>query len=288
MAQKVAEYVVERVLAEMDKGVVPWHKPWRVGGDRNIVSKKGYQGINTLLLMIEREKHGYKSDWWMTFNQAKGLGGSVRSGAKSAMVVYWKVGEMKDDKAESGKRKTFLLRYYNVFNADSVDGVKVPVEVTREHTPVVEAEMVFRTYLDYSKVGLGHGGDRAYYAPVDDKIQLPMPEAFHTVTDYYGAAFHEAVHSTGHTSRLKRFTVNEYDVKNYAREELVAEIGAAMLRTTTGVETDKALAQSAAYLKTWRDRISEDHNLIITAASRAEKAYHLIMQDQDAAAESTE
>lgn len=296
MAQAVAGYVTERVLASIDAGVAPWSKPWRVNAAKNLVSKKPYRGINVWLLAHEKAKHKYQADWWLTFNQAKAAGGSIKAGAKSAMVVFWKISDHKEGcscatckaaRADSERKggKTFLLRYYNVFNADSVTGLKIPPVVERVHNPMDECEAVMKRYLDYAKVGYEVGGDMACYSPVEDVIRMPRPEAFKAAEYYYTTAFHEAVHSTGHEKRLDRLNSKGGEMKGYSREELVAEIGAAMLNAHVGIDTREVIEHNAAYLKHWRDTIAADNNLILTAATRAEKAYHMIVGEQDAHAE---
>jgi len=283
----VAGYVTERVLASIDAGVAPWAKPWRVDAAKNLTNKKAYRGINIWLLAYEKDKQGYASDWWLTFNQAKTKGGSIKAGSKSAMVVFWKKNDHKDGcrcgpcvaataDAENQRGQYFMLRYYKVFNADCVSGIEIPAVETKDHAPIAECETVMRRYLDYSKVGYAHGGDRACYSPSEDAIKMPVPERFKSPEYYYTTAFHEIVHSTGHASRLNRLG-KDGDMKGYSREELVAEIGASMLNAHAGIDTREVMEHNAAYLKHWRDTIAADNNLILTAASRAEKAYRLII-----------
>jgi antirestriction protein ArdC len=284
----VAGYVTERVLASIDAGTAPWSRPWHVDQAKNLVSKKPYRGINVWLLDYEKAKHKYSSDWWLTFNQARASGGSVKPGSKSAMVVFWKISDHKDGcgcakcvsaRAETGARgKLFMLRYYKVFNADCVTGIKVPEAVAKtKHQPIPECEAVLKRWLDFSKVKYGHGGDRACYSPVLDEISMPDLDKFKGPEYYYTTAFHESVHSTGHKSRLDRLDNRGGGMDGYSREELIAEIGAAMLNAKTGIDTRAVIEHNAAYLKHWRDAIAKDNNLILSAATRAEKAYHMIV-----------
>jgi antirestriction protein ArdC len=176
-----------------------------------------------------------------------------------------------------------MLRYYLVFNAEQVDGAVVPATETRTHQPIAEAEAMAAGYLAPTPGGpvLRHvAADGAFYAPAFDTIQLPPPEAFKSGEHYYLTLAHEMVHSTGHKSRLNRLDgAVARQGGSYAREELVAEIGAAMLAAHVGIESDGLIADSAAYIRHWRDTIAKDNGLVISAASRAEKAFHHIVKD---------
>ena len=286
MNNAVAGYVQERILKMLDEGVVPWQKPWVGNGPKNLISKKDYRGINTLLLGYSRMSNHFTSDFWMTFNQARANGWQVKKGAKSTMVVFWKIGKYQTGKVlDNGKneeKNSFLLRYYNVFNADQVEGAVIPELPTREHNPVEDAERILANYNGDKglNITIVEGSNQACYSPILDVINLPAMKQFKSGEEYYSTAFHECVHSTGHKNRLNRLGENDKEWgfgDSYSFEELVAESGACMLDATVGIDTDKVYQNSAGYIKTWRDRIAEDKNLIIRAIGKAQKAVDYIL-----------
>ena len=276
MDSKVAGYVQEKILAMLDKGVVPWQKPWK-GGDahRNLISGKEYRGINTWLLSCT-PTGDFKSNYWMTMNQANAKKWQVKKGSKATMVIYWKVGTYEKDGEE---KKSFLLRYYNVFNSEQVEGAIIPASTNKEHKPIEEAQAILDGYVNSSKVTYStKNSSRAFYSPSMDSITVPLLNQFETPEQYYSTAFHECVHSTGHKSRLNRLKEDNlmFESHAYSFEELVAESGACMLDALVGIDTDKIYQNATAYIKTWRDRIAEDVNLVIKASSKAQKAVDLI------------
>lgn len=278
----VYEVVTDRILAELEKGVVPWRRPWRVTGGEgmpaNLVSKKPYRGINPFLLTCS----GYSSPWWVSFKQAKSLGGCVRKGERGCPVVFWKIGEHED---EAGRvRKSFILRYYTVFNVAQVDGIedKVPKAPGAEggapaFTPIESAARIIEGMP--LRPSIAHGGDRAFYMPSADRVQLPKPETFERAEGYYSVAFHELSHSTGHASRVGREgieTVAPFGSPVYSREELVAEMSSAFLCAEAGI-VDMVLPTSAAYVDNWRRALKADARAVVVAAAAAQKSADFIM-----------
>jgi len=260
MSNKVYQIVTDRILESLEKGTVPWHKPWAGGGiPMNLKSKKPYRGINTFMLSLTR----FSSRYWLSYKQAKAMGGQVRKGEKSTMVVFWKWIDGEDKKTGEEKRIP-ILRYYNVFNLDQIDGIKDPDErEDREHKPIEEAEKIVAEMPNRPEIQ--HKEPRASYSLYGDFVNMPRPESFDNGEEYYSTLFHELGHSTRHKSRLNR------EKNSYAQEELVAEMTAAFLCGVTGIE-DKTLDNSAAYIDSWRKRISEDPRLVVTAGAQAQKA----------------
>ena len=274
MSSKVQEFVTERLIALLEAGTVPWRKPWGAGSGQaiNWKSRKPYRGVNCLLL---------DPGEYLTWNQIKDAGGTLRKGSKSRMVVFWKPvtytrkasGEGEEDQNASG----LVLRYYNVFSVADVDGI-APRGVARTHRPVEEAEAVLAGYKD-GPAFAETAQDKAVYYPALDKVVVPRRSQFAAVEDFYSTAFHELVHSTGHPSRLARFSSGEHHAfggESYSKEELVAEVGAAMLCAHTGI-LPPTEQQSAAYCAHWVARLRGDSRLIVSAAGQAQKAVDRIL-----------
>ena len=273
MPTDVYQEVTDRIVAALESGTVPWRKPWTSGTSEhhNPVSKTVYRGINPFLLDLTAQAAGYGDPRWITFNQARAKGGCVRKGEKGTLVIFWKMLRKQDD--ETGELRTIpLLRHYRVFNIAQVDGIEWPKLERRTFNPVECAEQIIRE-MQHAPV-IQHGGPSAYYHPVLDTVQLPVREAFEDESAYYHTAFHELAHSTGHKTRLNRVEVTRARVAfgdgDYALEELVAELGAAMVAGRAGIEP--RTNQNAAYIASWLKALRNDHKMIVTAAGRAQRA----------------
>ena len=277
MKQDIYQEVTDRIIAQLEQGVIPWRKPWIISGNACAISHstgKAYSLLNQLLLGKPGEH--------LTFAQAQKEGGHVRKGAKAQMVVFWKWIEQEDEKNPGETRKIPFLRHFSVFHIDDCEGVKP------RHAPSVEvnplqpdkaADQIITDYLTRSGVKLVHQeGDRAFYRPSNDTVTLPLLEQFKELAEYYSTAFHELTHSTGHTSRLNRLEkVACFGSEDYSKEELVAEIGAAALVNLAGLETPGSFCNSAAYVQSWLKALENDKRLIVSAAGQAEKACSLIL-----------
>ena len=225
--------VTDSILGALENGCAPWIKPWNSGEQDipvNGCTGRAYRGINTLLLWVAQTALGYASAEWFTFKQASLAGGNVRKKEKATLVVLWKPLEVKDREApEPDATKTvMLMRHYNVFNREQIEGLPeaAPRPVSgKTWDPVERAEEVVRA----SKAEITYGGDRACYAPVVDQIRMPAKAAFKESGEFYSTQFHELTHWTGHQSRLAREYGKRFGDSAYAREELVAEMGAAFL-----------------------------------------------------------
>ncbi|TAK97416.1 MAG: DUF1738 domain-containing protein [Verrucomicrobia bacterium] len=266
------ERITKRIVALLEQGTVPWHKPWTVktGLPRNLVTQKPYRGINVFLLMAM----SYESPHWLTFRQAIQLGGSVRKGEKSCPVVFWKQLKMEDE-ASGESRKIPLLRLYHVFNIAQCDGLKgAPKEIPLAATK--PAEIVAHMP---QPPALKHGMAQAFYSPSEDTVGMPARERFDGEAGYYATLFHELVHSTGHEKRLKRPTITErngFGSDPYCKEELVAELGSAFLCGYADI-VDRTIDNSAAYLEGWLKQFRSDRTLIVSAAAQAQKAADFIL-----------
>lgn len=281
MAVSVYQLVTDRIIAELEKGRIPWNKPWTGirSGAYSRATGKPYSLLNQLLLVKPGE--------YLTYKQAQAAGGTVKKGEKSQIVVFWKPLEVEKENEDGSKQKQMIpiLKYYNVFHIDQCEGVKprfvqevfVPVD------PVAEAEAILADYSQRSGCRIfNEQQDRAYYRPFTDEIHLPLREQFPQIAEYYSTAFHEATHSTGHTSRLNRLNTSAFfGSEDYSKEELIAEMGSAILMNELGIETPDTFRNSAAYIQGWLKALKDDSRLIVSAAGKAEKAVRLILNLED-------
>ena len=277
----LAQYVTDMMVTELEKGIVPWRKPWNGSAyvPVSLSTGKPYRGINTFILAMVGQSQGYESNLWTTYKQASERGGNVRKGEKATTVVYWKILDVKD-KATGEDKKVPMLRHFSVFNLDQCDGLDAYRGKPEERTVVVD-DVVRDIWQGYKDGPTLHHvpGDRAYYTPSTDTITMPLVESFHDGAAYAETLFHEMTHSTGHKSRLGRLAEDvktaAFGSPDYAKEELVAELGAVMLLSHGGIAVDAQ--NSAAYIGGWLRALKDDRNLIIGAAQQAQKAFDRII-----------
>lgn len=286
--------VTDRIVASLDAGVVPWRKPWRTLGGQlptNVRNGRPYRGINIFLLAVESLVHGYTDPRWGTYKAIGESGGQVRKGEKGTTVVFWKKVDPSKAKlaADPDAKPYFMLRHYVVFNVEQADGIEpLPLdEPLTEHERNDRCEAIIGGYVapntrkirkDHFPVGpqpIREHGDRAYYRPSKDEIVLPPLGQFDDADSYYSTAFHELVHSTGVENRLSRDMGGFFGSDPYSREELVAELGAAMLNATAGIETREDA--NASYIEHWLSVLKGDRQLIVSAAAAAQKAADLVL-----------
>jgi len=275
--------VTDKLVELLEQGVCPWAQPWTNRGcgfaPVNGRTKKSYRGVNIWILLAEQTDKGYRSNQWVTYKQALDLGGHVRKGQKGTKIVFWRILE-KESTTETKKDgspkvdKIPLIRLYTVFNLDQCDGIESTtpqVDASYDFNPIETAEKIAAGYKNAPE--LNHGGDRAYYQPSTDKVQMPEQDQFSTAEDYYSTLFHEYAHSTGHKSRIDRDLENGagFGSDPYAKEELVAELAAAFLCGEAGIK-DNTIDRSASYLASWARRLKGDSRLIVQASSAAQKA----------------
>lgn len=280
MSKSVYEMVTERIIEQLENGVIPWEKPWTGvrSGAFNRVSKKSYSLLNQMLLKHEGE--------YATFKQWSDLGGHIRKGEKSEIVVFWKVLPVEEKQKDGSKivKQIPLLRYYNVFHISQVDGVEpLKQEELHDIEPIEKAESVLKDYWTRENIKVEHiKGNDAYYSPLFDMIHLPLFEQFKDANEYYATAFHESVHSTMKESRCNRAEERKnklvaFGSEEYSKEELVAELGSASLMNIIGIETKKSFRNSTAYVQSWIRVLKNDVKFIVSASSKAEKAVNYIL-----------
>lgn len=288
MADKVSVYdiVTEKVLAQLEAGVAPWHRPWKASGGvpLSMSSGKAYRGINPFLLVCTSSAAGYTSPYWGTYKQIVSLGGLVRKGEKGTLVVFWKQLKFDDPNAPKGEKIVPMLRYYNVFNADQADTLPAKYhpaedEAVEEFDPIETAENIVANWKGRPLIAAPTNGDRACYDRHRDRVEMPERKAFNSGDEYYSTLFHELTHSTGHKDRLARDTLLDshfFGDANYSREELVAEMGAAMLSSVAGID-QVTLPNSVAYLANWMKALKGDSKLVVQAAGQAQKAADMVL-----------
>jgi antirestriction protein ArdC len=273
----VYSIITEQIIKQLESGVAPWRKPWRTEAPCNLLSGKEYRGINPFLLAPQ----GYGSRYWLTFNQANRLGGYIRKGEHSSIVTFWNVGDERVVKSADGterKSRPFLLRYYRVFNVEQTQGIAEKLGLGKASPRIPSLDECEAIVSGMPRRPTITQDGRAWYRPSTESVGMPSKSLFNSAEEYYSTLFHELTHSTGHSSRIGRDGIeqlNTFGSESYSREELVAEMGASMLCGVTGIEP-ATIANSAAYLKTWIERLRGDSKLIISAASQAQKAADFI------------
>lgn len=279
--------VTEKVLALLEEGTVPWHRPWdaAAGLPTSMSTRRPYRGVNVFLLDTVAMVEGYGSPWWGTYRQIAELGGQVRKGERSTLVVFWRILEREatpEERARTGQAKVRIpmLRQFNVFNAAQADGLGEAFSGApsgQAFDPVASAEAIVEGWAGRPEIV--HGGSRACYVPSRDRVCLPQPSAFSSADEYYSTMFHELTHSTGHASRLARPTLLEshsFGDESYSKEELVAEMGAAMLSAVAGIH-QRTIEASASYLASWLRVLRAEPRMLVQAAGQAQRAADLIL-----------
>ncbi len=285
VAQKLDVYteITNQIIAAIEKGADKFQMPWHRTGTAtmspmNIDTGNAYRGINIVSLWAAAQVRNFDTGIWGTYRQWQNAGCQVRKGEKSSLVIFYKEFERDDedsDRNDEQPRKRLMARASRVFNVAQVDGY-TPKEVEPVANPVASIDAADR-FITATKAKISHGGESAYYAPATDVIQMPPRESFHgTATSsateaYYSTLLHELTHWSGHKSRCDRFTDGAFKKDDYAREELVAELGAAFLCGHLGV-TLEPRPDHAAYIDHWLKILKADSKAIFQASSQATKA----------------
>ena len=289
----VYDLVTERIIEQMNKGIIPWQKPWNIVATNgtnsaiNYVTRKAYSPLNQMLLGESGE--------YLTWKQIESLKGKVKKGANSHIVVFYTTTEYTreiKDTDETGKETTRteeykipVLKYYRVFHLSDTENI--PSKITPDEICEPEPEQaitaaeniindyVFRESFNGFKFQNNKPSNEAYFSPAHDKVVVPMKKQFKSLEAYYATTFHELTHSTltaNRCNRVQEGAIARFGSKVYSREELVAEIGSAMLCTIAGISTKDVFDNSVAYIQGWIKSLKNDNKMIVWAASRAEKA----------------
>ena len=284
----VYEIVQQNILKKLEDAInnntdFKWVKPWKGGiAPTNFVSKKQYRGINLLLL----EEGGY----YLTYKQVKDLKGKVKKGAKKLPVVYWNFlkskpteeSEIEESEIAGDKNTKVIFKYYSVFHQSDIEGIEFP-DVEEHQHELDENSVAYKIVNDYKEIvpiKELKGSNRAFYSLATDSITIPSLSQFKSKPEYYSTVFHEMIHSTGHEKRLNRDTMTSYNEDNYSKEELIAEIGSALLRAHSNIEDVDTDNNSIAYLKGWYNSIKNAKPSFITScAQQAQKAMNFIVEE---------
>lgn len=280
MKTNVYKMVTNRIIEQLEKGMIPWQKPWSGSnkGAYNRISNKPYSLLNQMTLQHTGE--------YATFKQWTDLGGHIRKGEKAEQIVFWKIQPIEKENEDGEKviRQIPILKYFNVFHISQVDGVEPKSINLNELQPIEEAERIKTEYMkrEHIKI-LEKVTDKAFYSPSLDYIQIPCKEQYQNIEEFYSTLFHEMTHSTGHKVRLDREDVKDcvyFGSENYSKEELCAELGSAFLINKLGIESSKSFNNSTAYIQSWLRVLKNDTHFIVSASSRAEKAVNYILNEQ--------
>ena len=268
----------ERLIEQLNKGTVPWQRPWHTGGiPRNMITGRSYRGINLMLLAME----DYEDNQFITFQQLGEIKAKVKKGEKGHMIVYWNQKpkeEAQEAEAEpSAQKPKMVLRYYYVFNVSQCENIPEKyLPVARETIEQPSCESIVTGMPQCPPIR--HKEQSAFYNVKDDFVNMPKKRSFKSDDAYYSTLFHELVHSTGHESRLNRKTISEmaeFGGEAYSQEELIAEIGTCYLQSHAGITSQ--FQQSAAYIQGWLRKLKNDKRFIFFAASAAQKATDFIL-----------
>ena len=280
----IYQSVTQRILEALERGERPWSRPWRLnptdGVPRNAVTGRPYHGINVLLLWGAAQLEGYTSQRWLTYRQASEAGGHVRKGERGELIVFWKFLERErlDDDGrpvlgDDGEPQTVTIpvaRGYFVFNTEQCEDLPEGLAPAPEADPDWDPAPAAEAFVAATGAQIRHGGNRAFYAPAADRIQMPHREQFAGEDGYYGTLLHELTHWTGAEHRLHR-RFDRFGTEAYAFEELVAELGAAFLCARLGLAAEPR-EDHASYLRSWLKVLKEDHKAIFSAAAAARAA----------------
>lgn len=272
--------ITETICAALEAGTVPWQRPWTTTGGtpRNLVSKRPYRGVNTLLLALTP----HSSPWWLTFRQAKELGGYVRRGERSTLVVFWKLPDAPDpeNRENPKERRPPILRHYHVFNLEQVEGIPAPAGALplKEHERIARCEEIVTGMPQ--RPDIRPHPSQAFYSPAGDYVGMPDRAQFRSAEEYYATLLHELTHATGHACRLNRPMASApapFGSADYSQEELVAEFGAAFLCGHAGI-FPRVAHNTAAYIANWLSVLKQDRRLLAVAAAQAQRAAEFILR----------
>jgi antirestriction protein ArdC len=284
--------VTAKIVASLEQGVRPWVKPWSVEHTAGRITRplrhngQPYRGINVLMLWSEAVDKGFVSPIWLTYRQALEMKAQVGKGQHGSTVVYadrlTQIGT--DAQGQEVEEEIPFLKAYTVFNAEQVEGLP-DTFYAQPVDPLPLCERIVRAdaFVVATRAELHHGGNSAYYAAGPDRIQLPPFEAFRDAHSYYATVLHELTHWTKHERRLDRdFGRKAFGDAGYAREELVAELGAAFLCADLGIAAEPR-EDHAAYLSHWLQVLKDDKRAIFQAAAHAQKASDFLQDLQGSA-----
>ena len=272
----VYEIITEQIINSLEQDRIPWRKPWSdFGSPKNLLTGKEYSGINFFLLSLS----GWQNPYFLTYKQAKKLGGNIKKGEKQN-AICWYSPIVKKDKS-TGEEKSFkCLRYYGVFNVEQTENIpldKIPdLKKPDNFSPIEQAENIILGYQKKPEIVYSNQG--AFYSPSKDLVNLPEKNTYDKPESFYATAFHELTHSTGHKKRLDREGITNSDGFGnhlYSKEELIAEMGSAFLCSKSGI--DNTLENSKSYIQNWLRVLRGNSKMVIEASTKAKQASEHIL-----------
>jgi antirestriction protein ArdC len=299
MKPDLYQTITTRIVDALEQGTRPWMQPWAASHAAGSITRplrhngKPYQGINVLLLWMAAAMRGYSAPLWMTYKQAQSLGAQVRKGEKGSAVTYAdRMTKQEQDAAtgETSERSIYFLKQYTVFNVEQIDGLPAHYTAPAPETPRNPDARCEAAEAFFAALGadIRHGGDRAFYMPSQDRVQMPPFETFTDAESYYATLGHECIHWTKHETRLARdFGRQRFGDEGYAQEELVAELGAAFVAADLGLALEPR-PDHASYIASWLKVLKNDKRAIFTAATHAQKALDYLHSLQPQAASEKE
>lgn len=292
------QQVIDNLLDSMQNNPTAWRKGWFTLPTlpTNGKTHQNYRGVNALNLSFIAEKRGYKDNRWVTFNQAKELGASVKAGQKSSDVMFWSqydrntkkqfdlktVAGMSDEEKNEYIKEYVkpVLKFFSVFNAEQCENFPERTEQKMSEEEMANKNTAIEKIIANSAAPIFHDTTKAYYVPSLDEIHLPKEEMFFTERNYYATALHEIAHSTGHSSRLNRDLSGVFGSSDYAMEELRAELSSVFMQTDLGIDLgDAEIGNHGAYLSSWMSAIKEDPDVFYKAVSDASKIVTFIKEN---------
>jgi antirestriction protein ArdC len=269
MSALIYQQVTDSIIKQLEQGATPWVKQWNgssSSADHNAVSKKGYNGINTLILAMSATANGFKSNQWATYKQWLQLGGQVRKGTKGTTIIFYSpVTGSKITADGTEKSYHYVLKSYSVFNADQIDGYTPAAAPVKTFNSIAALEALATD----SGAVIKHGGDKAFYSPRNDFIQMPNKCDFTNEAAYYATLLHEMAHWSGASNRLERDLSGRFGNEAYAAEELIAELSAAFLCAEYQIDGD---LRHAGYIASWLRILKNDNKAVFKAAALAQKS----------------
>lgn len=266
----IREIVTRKIIEGLEKGELPWQKPWTGGGAVNHQTGKSYRGLNQLVLSYVASSEGLINRW-VTMGIIRDKGYRIKAGASPQYIAFFKWVDQKDE--DGNVENTFpLLRYYKVWSISQLEG-EIEIPDATEFEPIERAEQIVAGMPNAPRIQFG--GDSAVYFPTKDVVVTPIREQFKSPDAFYATLFHELGHSTGHETRLNREIQNDFGDEKYGLEELVAEFTSAFLCAESGI--DNTIENSTAYVQNWLKVLKNDRQMILTGASLAQKASDYIL-----------
>ena len=282
--QSPAARITQEIIARLEAGTKPWVQPWREWAVSRPLRACGipYRGMNVFWLWMVADMRGYASPYWMTYNQAQGLGAQVRKGEKATIAIFYRNYTKEVEAPETGEKSDEarrVLKAYPVFNADQVEGLpeRFHPAVAQDLVEPAGRQAELDAFFAAIPVNLRHQGGEAYYEPSPDRVTMPPSHLFEGFDHYYATVAHELSHWTGHSSRLDRDLRNRFGTAAYAAEELIAELSSAMLGAELGLPVTH-LDSHASYIEHWLKLLRDDDRAILTAAAKAEEAAGLLLR----------